>query len=356
MKKSLLATTALAALGVATVAAPASAEGFELKIGGFMEQWFGYTDSSSVDPNQDVFAQHSDNEIHFKGKQTLDNGLTIGFHIELEAESVSSTADEVDEQYMTVEGSFGKIIMGSENTAPYLMHYGAKNNGIGTEEGDSGAWAAGIDSALNTANVAGGSMHDDDNSVTYISPRINGVQFGASYVPEQGNTDSGSPNSAARAANNKRDNGFGIAANYETSIADMSLKVSAGYSDAGNDDNATSTGDHTATQGAIQIGFGGFTVSAGYGEETKDDATRIDSNAIVTSLAYNAGPAGLSILYVRGEEDSVETKQDIIEFGASYAVGPGVTAKGSIYMWDTTVSAAKTAEGVAVAGGLVLSF
>ena len=354
MKKSLLATTALAALGVATVAAPASAEGFELKVGGFMEQWFGYTDSSSVDPNQDVFGQHSDVEIHVSGKQTLDNGLTIGFLVEMEAES--SGTNNADEQYMTVEGSFGKIIAGSENTAPYLMHYGAKNNGIGTEEGDSGAWAAGLVSALNTANVAGGSMHDDDNQITFISPRINGIQFGASFVPEQGNADASSPNSAARAANNKRDNGFGLAANYETSISDMSLKISAGYSDAGNDDNATSTGDHTATQGAIQLGFGGFTVSAGYGEEQKDDATRIDSNAFVTSLAYNAGPAGLSILYVRGEDDAVETKQDIVEFGANYAVGPGVTFKGSVYVWDTTVSSAKTAEGVAVAGGLVLSF
>jgi predicted porin len=199
-------------------------------------------------------------------------------------------------------------------------------------------------------------MHDDDNQITFISPRINGVQFGASFVPEQGNADASSPNSAARAANASRDNGYGLAANYETAISDMSLKVSVGYSDAGSDDSTSSTGDHTATQGAIQLGFGGFTVSAGYGEEQKDDATAIDSNAIVTSLAYNAGPAGLSILYVRGEDDSVDTKQDIIEFGANYAIGPGVTAKGSIYVWDKDVSSTKTAEGIAVAGGLVLSF
>ena len=83
MKKSLLATTALAALGVATVAAPASAAGFEMKVGGFMEQWFGYSDNSnSAQPDSDVMEQHSDTEIHFKASQTLDNGLKVGATVE----------------------------------------------------------------------------------------------------------------------------------------------------------------------------------------------------------------------------------------------------------------------------------
>ena len=356
MKKSLLATTALAALGVATVAAPASAAGFELKVGGFMEQWFGYTDSTDgVAANSDAFGQHSDVELHFSAKQTLDNGLTIGFLVEMEAESSSSTGDEVDEQYMTIEGSFGKIIMGSENTAPYLMHYTPKNNGIGTEEGDSGAWAPGLLTALNKTNMAADSaMHNDNNNITFISPRINGVQVGASFVPDQGNVDSRSPNSAARENDSNRDNGWALAANYETSVSDMSVKVSVGYSDAGDDEGVS--GDRTATQGAIQLGFGGFTLSGAYGELKQDDGTATDANVISTSIAYAAGPASVSLLYVRGEDDTLNDKQDIFELGASYSIGPGVTAKGSIYTWDTTDGGTNDAEGVAVAGGLVLSF
>jgi predicted porin len=355
MKKSLLATTALAALGVATVAAPASAEGFEVKVGGFMEQWFGYTDSStSAVDNSDALAEHSDVEVYIDAGQTLDNGLTIKAHIEMEAESSGDT--NADEQYLTVEGSFGKLIMGSENTAPYLMHYASKTNGIGVEEGDGpSVWAPGAMSGLAATNVHGSSsMHNDDNSITFISPRISGIQLGASFVPDSNNDDQRVPTTAARENDGNRDNGFGVAANYETSVAEMSAKVSVGYSDAG-EDNAV-TGSNRTMTGAFQLGFGGFTASVAYGEHKKDDATTINSNILSTSLAYSAGPVGVSMLYVRGEDSSLDDKQDFFELGASYAVGAGVTAKGSIYYWDTVDGGVNDAEGIAFAGGLALSF
>ena len=46
MKKSLLATTALAALGAVAVASPASAK-FDVTVKGYMEQWFGYSDNAN---------------------------------------------------------------------------------------------------------------------------------------------------------------------------------------------------------------------------------------------------------------------------------------------------------------------
>jgi outer membrane protein OmpU len=354
MKKALLATTALAALGVATVAAPASAAGFEMKVGGYMEQWFGYTDNAnSAQANSDVFEQHSDVEIHFKAKQTLDNGLTIGAVVELEGENANAGTDE---QYMTIEGSFGKIIMGSEDTAPYLMHYGSKTNGIGVELVDMGSWGPGTNTNLAYTGLSFG-VHNDNNSITYISPRVSGLQVGASYVPEQGDVDSINPGVGGTEANGNRDNGFGVAANYTTSVAEMSLKLSLGYADAGDDKAAAVTGDDTALQAGIQLGFGGFTASLAYGERQDDDTAAMgDVNTFSTSLAYNSGPAGVSILYVRGENASADDKQDIVEVGANYAVGPGVTAKGSVFVYDRTLAGANQAEGAAVAAGLVLSF
>jgi outer membrane protein OmpU len=359
MKKSLLATTALAALGVATVAAPASAEGFEVKVGGFMEQWFGYTDTSNtVSRNSDSWVQHSDTEMHVSAKNTLDNGLTIGLMMEFEAES--SGGGNVDEQYMTIEGSFGKIIMGSENTAPYLMHYAAKSNGIGIEEGDGpGFWAYGATGALVTTNRHVG-IHSDDNSITFISPRMNGIQVGASFVPERANDDDTGPTSGAREANGQRDNGFGLAANYETSVSDMSVKVSVGYTDAGDDKSALMTGDDVAFTGAVQLGFGGFTTSFAYGEQNKDDTTTATSaykyDVMQAGLAYNAGPMGVSLIVASGENSVDNTKLGFLELGANYAIGPGVTAKGSIYSWKQTDDGVREAEGTAVAAGLVLSF
>ena len=354
MKKSLLATTALAALGVATVAAPASAAGFDLKVGGFMEQWFGYTDTAnSVNSNADAIAEHSDVEIHIKGSNTLDNGLTFGFVVELEAESTGT--ENADEQYMTIEGSFGKIIMGSENTAPYLMHYGAKTNGVGVEEGDGNSvWAFGSDGSLSSTGAKHGAVHNDDNQITFMSPRINGVQVGASFVPEQDNNDDKVPASAARQTNSKRDNGFGVAANYETAVSDMSVKLSLGYSDGG-DDNST-VGDDTAFSSSLVLGFGGFTYSLSYVERKNDTATATNENVVVTSIAYNAGPMGVSLLYANGEDTAGDDKQDFFEIGANYAVGPGVTAKGSIYAWKHKDSGSTAGKGQAVVGGIALSF
>ena len=82
MKKSLLATTALAALGAVAVAGPAvAAEKIKVSVGGYMEQWFGFADNkNNVAPNTDGFDQQSDGEIHFKGSTTLDNGIKVGIN------------------------------------------------------------------------------------------------------------------------------------------------------------------------------------------------------------------------------------------------------------------------------------
>jgi len=354
MKKSLLATTALAALGAVAVASPASAK-FEVSVGGFMEQWFGYSDNAnSAVPEADVLEQHSDTEIHFKAKQTLDNGLTIGATVEMEGETGT-----IDEQYMTLDGSFGRIIMGSENTAGYLMHYATKSNGIGVEEGDgAGAWVAGASTGLSRSNLHV-AVSSDDNSVTYFSPRINGIQIGASYVPETGDNDARTPAGTAAASQSRtndgnRDNAFSIGVNYIGSFDAMSVKISGGYTDGGTD--AAAAGSEMAATGAIQIGFGGFTAAFAYGEHDRDNGAAQNVNTFGASLSYNAGPAGVSVAYLRGEDSPTDDKQDQIELGASYAVGPGVTAKSSFYYIERTNNGAEAANGVAVAAGLALSF
>jgi predicted porin len=324
-----------------------------------------------------MLEQHSDTEIHVKAKQTLDNGLTVGAVVEMEGE-----VGAIDEQYLTLDGPFGRIIMGSENTAGYLMHYSTKSNGIGVEEGDgAGAWIAGAANGLSRSNLHT-AVSSDDNSVTYFSPRINGIQLGVSYVPEINDNDKRTPAGdknaraaalsttgsgvtvPARASNQSRtndgfrDNAFSIGANYMGEFDAMSVKISAGYTDGGTD--AAAAGSEMAATGAIQIGFGGFTAAFAYGEHDRDNAVGSSGaqnvNTFGASLSYNAGPAGVSLAYLRGEDSPTDDKQDQIEVGASYAIGPGVTAKSSLYYIERTNNGAEAANGVAVAAGLALSF
>ena len=347
MKKTLLASTALAALGAVAVASPASAK-FEVGVSGYMEQWFGYSDNTDAVPNSDVFDSFSDSEFFVGFKQTLDNGLEIGGEIQVEGQQAS--AEQIDEQYIFINGSFGRLEIGTDNGAGYRMHYGLKSNGVGIDENDVDEWIAGSNSALRTTSQTT-SYDDDQNKITYFSPRVSGFQIGASFVPEDDTNTSEGAAAGGKEVDAVRDTGFILGANYVTSVADMSIKASVGYADAG----GGVAGNETAFSTGIQLGFGGFTASFAYGEH-EDDTAPSDKNVFGASLAYNAGPAGVSIAYIRGEDSDTNDEQDAIELGASYAVGPGVSAKTSLYYLDRSFNGADAADGVGVVAGLALNF
>jgi len=348
MKKSLLATTALAALGAVAVASPASAK-FEVGVSGYMEQWFGYSDNSDgAAPNSDVFDQISDSEFFIGFSQTLDNGLKIGGEIQVEGQQGSG--ESIDEQYIYVSGAFGRIELGTDNGAPYRMHYGIKSNGIGIDESDVTNWVAGTAGGLRLTSQTT-RIDNDQNKITYFSPRVNGFQVGATFMPNADDINGTTPNTAGQELDGSRDSSYGVAANYVTAVADMSIKGSIGFMDAGGGRD----GNETALSGGLQLGFGGFTASLAYGEH-EDDSGPSDTNVFGVSLAYNAGPAGVSMAYIRGEESDNNDEQDAFELGASYKVGPGVTAKSSIYYAERVTNGNTAADGVGVAAGLALSF
>ena len=346
MKKSLLATTALVALGAVAVASPAAAK-FEVSVAGYMEQWFGYSDNAkSANDNSDAFAQHSDNEFFVRFSQTLDNGIKIGGEIQVEGEN----AGDIDEQYLYLDGSFGRFLAGSENNAAYLMHYGIKSGGIGIDESDGSSWIAGGNSALQRTNLV--RLSSDPNTLTYFTPRINGFQVGASYVPDATNEDDRVISSGMEADGN-RDNLIALGANYNNSFNDVSFRASVSFVDAGGD--KAEGGDASGMSTGVQLGFGGFTASFAY-MEVEDDAAPRDENTFGVSLRYGAGPAAVSVGYIRGEDSDNDLQQDLVELGASYKVGPGVTAASSIYYLEGANGANTVADGIAVAAGLKLSF
>jgi len=352
MKKSLLATTALAALGVVAVASPASAK-FEVGVSGYMEQWFGYADNSDAEQaNSDSFDQISDVEFNVDFKQTLDNGLLIGGQIQVEGQQQAAATDQIDEQFVYIEGSFGRLELGTDNGAAYRMHTGIASQGIGADESDVTNWIAGLQGDLRrTATVTG--VNDDENKVTYFSPRINGFMIGASYVPEA-DVNLQDPQDGQAEQDGNRDNGFAVAVNYTNSFDAVSVRASLGYADGGADKNTA--GQETAVSAGLQLGFGGFTASLAYGEHEDDNAAGTDVNNFGVGIAYSAGPAGVSIAYIRGEDSDSNEDQDSFELGASYTMGPGVRAVGSVYYGEHTTNGNADGSGIAVVGGLRLNF
>ena len=356
MKKSLLATTALAALGAVAVAGPASAaERIKIGVGGYMQQWFGYADTdNNVTPDRSGFDQQTDAEIHFKGETTLDNGLTVGVNVQLEAQQ---SGDQIDEQYAYVEGSFGKFVIGSENSAPYQMGYGTRSQGVTIDSGDINNWIAGIDFAMATTNGNLARQDNDSEKITYFTPRFEGFQLGAYYTPEHAQDIDAAPNNN----NGVLDDGFAVGVNFDRKFNDFRIQASAGYQDYGDDDAVGAGIDPEALSFGLRLGYAGFTLSGAYFQ--MDNRRLIANNELETfgiSLDYSAGPFGVSAAYTTGEEENrvagQNSVQDAFELGARYNLGPGVQARGSILYGERRQANVDVAEGFAVVGGLQLGF
>lgn len=341
-KRLLLASTALATSAFLS-SAPALAAEWEVTVGGYMEQWFGYADSSRS--FRDGFDQQSDGEIHFLPEITLDNGLKFGANVQLEAQT---DGDQIDQQFAYVSGSFGRLVLGSENSAPYLMSITVPSAGAGLDSGDLPDWISGAD--LNLINTTSNFSADEDSAekVSYFTPRFYGFQLGVSYVPQLSEDADAAPNTA----DGVRDDAFGVAVNFDRSFNDFSIGASVGYMHYGDDD--TAAGEEPENIGlGLSLGYGGFTVAGAYNDLQDSSVGSIESFGI--GAMYETGPIALSIGYIYGEDDGNDRESDAFELGAAYTLGPGVAAVASFYYVDQEF-AAFDIEGIAIVGGLSLSF
>ena len=124
MKKILLGTSAVAL--ASAFANSAYAVDWEVRVGGYMEQYAAWASpdvDGLVDDDFDGIDSKMDAEVHFVPSITLDNGLKIGADVQLEGNTDGS--DQIDESFLFIDGAFGRVLLGSENSAGYLMNYGA---------------------------------------------------------------------------------------------------------------------------------------------------------------------------------------------------------------------------------------
>jgi predicted porin len=364
-KKILMGSTALAALGL--LASPASAEDgkIALSVGGYYQNFITFVDQDddALDPLATGFGDEfhevnvrHEGEIHFKGETTLDNGLTVGFQAQLEA--ITQT-DQMDETYMYFEGGWGRLLLGSENSAPYLMAYASPSAGLGLNSPNfyifSPAGAAGTAGYLNLAS--------DANKITYFTPRFGGFQLGVSYTP---NIDNRGGNTQSAGLNTSNDAGeynnlFGIGANFVESFNGIDVAVSAGYEHGQLEQNlggALEDGDSYSV--GANIGYAGFTVGGSYatsdnGLKGSNDATFWDAG-----VSYGTGPWSVSFTYANGELENGaglgEDERDQFEVGASYKLSAGVTVVGSLQYFDENNDSTVDIDGWGAAVGTKLSF
>ncbi len=353
MKKLFLATTAIA--GFAMVATPAIADGLNLEVGGFYRGYVAYTDNDEAtgDSFRD-FDIRDDAEIHFSGETTLDNGLTIGGHGELDiAANFTNAPDEI---YAYFSGSWGRVNFGHEDGAGYLLQVAAPSadnlvDGLRTR---FQTFTVDLGGTLPAGFAAFDQTFDYDMDfarnaakITYLTPKFNGFQAGVSFAPavSDGVLAVGNGTNAVATDEDAGDfeNLWELAARWDGNFEDVALTLGAGYmkasTEADNAANGIGSDDRKAWNVAANASMAGFSFGAAYmvDDYGQNSASGDGQETWVVGLGWDNGPyhAGVSYYesnYEYGNGANQDFDFERITFGGTYTYGPGMTFRGSVSM------------------------
>ena len=330
MKKILLGTSAIVLAGA--VASPAFSAEWDVKVGGYMEQFvaYGSTDcdfcgvGASFDGDYDGIDIKEDSEIHFSPSITLDNGLKFQARIELEGRT---TGDQIDETYLRIMGSFGEVRIGEDDQVSYNMAYAAPDvTFFNINSGSDTKWYGG--SLLTAFTTTYPAIAADPQGISYYSPRMAGFQVGVSYARDSLRASNQAQQDHDLVTTTRLDDPWAVAANYVNSFGDFNVAVSGGYA-AGSD--ATGA-DSTAWSAGLNVGFSGFTVGGSYAEWDVDDTFGGPSYASGSNttwdagVSYETGPWGFSFTYIAMDDDvtGIDFEIDKYLLGVNYALATGV--------------------------------
>ncbi len=345
MKKVLLAGTAL--VGAALFAAPASAE-LKLDLGGHFKGYGVYVDEDAEVADQRDFEFRKDTEIHFTGETTLDNGLTVGVHVEQQVENDNLN----NESYAYFSGGWGRVNFGNEDGAAYLLQVAAPSadsniDGLRT-------YIRGYQSAIELdydhAQFGNGPSGTGADRLTYLSPKFNGFQAGVSYAPE-----SGTNNGIAAMGAGGAEDLWEIAARWDGEFSGFGISVGAGYSTS---DNDAGVAEPEGWNIGANVAWNQFSFGAAYLDEQDVVGLDVDTTTWVVGAAWDNGPYHVGASYLAREDDAAGGDADSYKatLGAGYTFGPGMTFRGALAMGETVVGAADEQEFTQVTIGTDINF
>ena len=328
MKRLLIGTTALVAAGALASGAQA-ADPISVSIGGFYNAALGMA-SQDNDDNDSGHAIRQSAEIHFSGSSTLDNGLTVGVHLELEGEQQGEgTPDQMDETFIWVSGTFGRIVVGENDSASGVM---------GIFPAGAGVWGViwpefslvnggSVGQAGNFAN----SFDGDDEKIIWESPRVGGLRVGASYTPNAATDANDGSTSDDDAGEYSQVVGLGL--NWAGDMGDSAVAVGFGYNQGQAEGGGEDRSDWAA---GGSLSMMGVTVSGNYAVDDRG----MDGDGDINSLAVGATYGGLipgttvGITYGQTEDEAANTTNSAVSLGARYTLGPGISLRGEVQFWD----------------------
>ena len=290
MNKLLLTTAA-----IALTASPVFASDIKVTVGGYYTSMYYNVDTDNGDYVNSSFQE--DAEIIFKGKGVAANGIEYGFQVQLEAASnTTAEQDQIDEHYIYVKGGFGKVIVGAENSAAFLMQVSAPTFlAYKTWDNNFDTWGevAKYEKPLHD-NYSG-----DANKISYMSPKVNGLQIGVSFTPS--NTYSGGAgvslgDTLLAKSESKYEDVYSYAVTYGTKLGGVDVKASYTYEEG---DKGTANDDESSI--GLQLKSGNFAIGGSYFEA--DEASGNDWEIYHYGISYKMGATTIG-LAIQDQEDA----------------------------------------------------
>lgn len=242
MRKVLLATTALVALG--GVSAASADVSLSASASWAYDSWSDDTATgAAADANTNNTSATMDSDFTISGSTTADSGMTFGGSIH-----VDDAAD--DDARMHISDDWGQISFGEHNDAAKASSGGtsafdAAISGSSSIPGNAAASATPMMAVgMATSTVVGG---EAKGQIMYTSPTVNGITLRVSQA------DAGAASKADTTA-------MGVVYTTSASGADITLSYAQTSTDAAGD--ATTAIESDASGFGVKIVYGDFTVRA----------------------------------------------------------------------------------------------
>ena len=161
MRKILLTTTALVALG------GVSAASADISISGSAS--YNYTTGTGGSFTTDDSGMHTQVDFGIAAATTFDNGLTATAGVDFDESSTQGNSVDGDDAGWTLSGDWGKIAFGGYAEAAF----GAMAIDVTADEGDGFTHVA--TNALDYGNIMPGDEHIDHADISLTLPTVNGV-------------------------------------------------------------------------------------------------------------------------------------------------------------------------------------
>lgn len=380
MKKLLLTTTAVAGL-VAFTATGASAAGIDLNLGGNFKAYAGVTDQDTANLAEQDLKRSA--EINFNGETTLDNGLTVGVNVEMQAEpdgnaasvsqnATTTQATDIEESYIYFSGNWGRVNIGAEDGAAYLLQVAAPSadsniDGLDPEflfvntRIDGDASASFVDDASDFVGITryASDISGDADKITYMTPKVNGFQAGVSYAPDL-DQEVATENLAGAETDNEAghfENFYSVAARYDGEVDGIGIHLGAGYETA----DAETSGEVEDWNVGAKVAYDAFSVGVAYNEKEADASFGpvnwvADTEAFIVGADYTSGAYKVGASYFESEEKNTNDELTRYSIGGGYTYGPGMSFRGSVNFYEMDNTGGVDNDATSILVGTDISF